>query len=278
MSPTEDLKRVNPFFIYGTAWKEDETGTLVAAAIGAGFRAIDTACQRKHYHERGVGDGLQRVYDASALTRDALFLQTKYTFQRGQDERLPYDPNAPVAEQVAQSFTTSLQNLRTTRIDSLVLHGPTLSAGLHDKDLEAWAAMERLVNDGQVGVLGVSNVSADQLRLLCDAATIKPRFVQNRCYAQRYWDADVRAICKANGATYQGFSLLTANAHVLKHDLTTTTARRYNATPAQIVFRLARHLDMLPLTGTTDAAHMVADLEALSLEIEPTELDALARV
>src|SRR5574337_1986256 len=93
---TSDL----PGLWYGTAWKEERTEALVREALAAGFRAIDTANQRKHYFEAGVGAAIA----ASGVPRDQLFLQTKFTFRDGQDDRLPYDPRAPIADQVAQSF------------------------------------------------------------------------------------------------------------------------------------------------------------------------------
>ncbi len=83
-----------PAFLYGTAWKEDETERLTGLAIGAGFRGIDTANQRRHYFEAGVGQGLAAAYRAGLVTRADLFLQTKFTYRDGQDHRLPYDPEA----------------------------------------------------------------------------------------------------------------------------------------------------------------------------------------
>src|SRR5207253_9190201 len=109
-----------PTFIYGTAWKED-AGRLVRMALDAGFRGIDTASQRRHYHEAAVGEGLA----AARLRRDDLFLQTKFTYLGGQDHRLPYDPRAPLATQVEQSFASSLQHLGVDLVDSYVLHGPS---------------------------------------------------------------------------------------------------------------------------------------------------------
>ena len=92
-----------PDFLYGTAWKEDRTAALTESALRAGFRGIDTANQRKHYFEAAIGEGLGAAYRAGIVTRDDLFLQTKFTYQRGQDHRLPYDPDARLAVQVAQS-------------------------------------------------------------------------------------------------------------------------------------------------------------------------------
>src|SRR3954454_10712327 len=93
-----------PQFLYGTSWKEDRTAALTEAALRAGFRGIDTANQRKHYFEAGVGQGLAAAYRAGVVTRQELFLQTKYTSRGGQDQRLPYDPGAKLATQVAQSM------------------------------------------------------------------------------------------------------------------------------------------------------------------------------
>src|SRR5271154_1819235 len=102
-----------PAFLYGTAWKEDRTAGLTELAIRAGFRAIDTANQRRHYFEAGVGEGMAAAYRAGIVTRGDLFLQTKFTYQRGQDHRLPYDPAAGLALQVGQSVASSLVHLGT---------------------------------------------------------------------------------------------------------------------------------------------------------------------
>ena len=115
-----------PDFVYGTAWKEDRTAALTELALRMGFRAIDTANQRRHYFEEGVGQGLAAAYRTGAAARPDLFLQTKFTYQRGQDHRLPYDPEAePLSVQVAQSLSSSLQHLGTDYVDSYMLHGPT---------------------------------------------------------------------------------------------------------------------------------------------------------
>lgn len=138
-----------PEFMYGTAWKEDATARCVVDAIAAGFRAIDTANQRKHYHEAEVGVGLAQAYE-TGVTREQLFLQTKFTYRRGQDHRLPYDAKANVATQVQQSFASSLEHLRTEWLDSYVLHGPASGRALTEIDLAVWRTMEELHAAGKV--------------------------------------------------------------------------------------------------------------------------------
>src|SRR6266481_2755297 len=86
-----------PRFLYGTAWKEEETQRLTELALRQGFRGIDTANQRRHYDEAAVGRAVASSVEGGVLDRKDLFLQTKFTFQRGQDHRLPYDSQAPIA-------------------------------------------------------------------------------------------------------------------------------------------------------------------------------------
>ena len=151
---------MTPAILYGTAWKEDATESLVYGALATGFRGIDTANQRKHYFEEAVGRGLQRAFREGIAARADVWLQTKFTFRDGQDHRLPYDERAPIAEQVAQSFASSLAHLDVDTLDSLVLHGPSQRDGLGDDDVEAWRAMEGLAQAGKVAALGVSNCTA----------------------------------------------------------------------------------------------------------------------
>src|SRR5258708_36256976 len=91
-----------PRIIYGTAWKKAATEQLVSLAIQNGFRGIDTACQPKHYDAAGVGAGVTAGLK-QGLTRADLYLQTKFTSLSGHaPQRIPYDPNATLADQIAQ--------------------------------------------------------------------------------------------------------------------------------------------------------------------------------
>ncbi len=250
-----------PTFMYGTAWKKEATTGLVLQAIEAGFTAIDTANQLVHYDEARVGDALSQVTQ-QGIGRDALFLQTKFTPINGQDHRLPYDARASITTQVEQSFASSLAHLHTDYLDSYVLHGPYSRRGLGSEDWEVWSAIESLYDSGKTKMIGVSNVSAEQLTQLCVKAKHKPMVVQNRCYAAFGWDQEVREICRAHHIIYQGFSLLTANREVFIDPEVRAMAARYKATFAQLIFRFAMQVGMLPLTGTTNPQHMKEDLQS----------------
>ena len=260
-----------PAFLYGTAWKKEATSPLVQQAVAAGFRGIDTANQLIHYREAGVGDALLELRK-SGVARESLFLQTKFTPLNGQGGQPPYEASAGLAAQVRLSFESSLAHLHTDTLDSYVLHGPYTRRGLVDADREVWAALEELQRSGRVRIIGISNVAAAQLQQLCAEAVVKPMVVQNRCFAVAGWDREVRELCRAQGIVYQGFSLLTANLDVLAQPLFREIAGRVGAGVAQVVFRFAQQIGMLPLTGTTDAAHMKEDLAAERITLTDDEV------
>ncbi len=266
---------VHPDFLYGTAWKEERTPALVELALRTGFRGIDTANQRRHYFEAGVGEGLAACYRAGVVTRADVFLQTKFTYRPGQDQRLPYDPESSFSMQVAQSLASSLEHLGTDHVDSFVLHGPSSGYGWAGADAEVWEAMTRERDAGRARLLGVSNVSLRHLEQMAEVHAEAPAFVQNRCYARLGWDREVRLFCNERKIIYQGFSLLTANAEVLRHPAVTGLAARAGVTAAQIVFAFARAVGMLPLTGTSNAEHMTQDLESRSLALSDGAVRAI---
>ncbi|MBA3912625.1 MAG: aldo/keto reductase [Acidobacteriales bacterium] len=256
-----------PDFLYGTAWKEERTESLIELALRAGFRGIDTANQRRHYYEAAVGRGLASAYQDGIVTRSDVFLQTKFTYRAGQDHRLPYDPSESFGKQVEQSLSSSLEHLRTDYVDSFVLHGPASGRGWTESDVEVWEAMVREQEKGRTRFLGVSNISQAQLRHMFAVHSVLPTFVQNRCFARLGWDREVRICCAAHNMIYQGFSLLTANVEVVHHPLVAAIAERAHATPAQVIFSFARRIGMLPLTGTSNPEHMRQDLQALQLTL-----------
>jgi diketogulonate reductase-like aldo/keto reductase len=257
-----------PPIIYGTAWKKEQTEALVARAIRAGFRGIDTACQPKHYHEPGVGAAL------AAFERESLYVQTKFTPLSGQDpKRVPYDANAGIAEQVAQSFAVSLQNLRTTYLDALILHSPYPR---EEQTLQAWQAMEALVDGGGVQRLGISNCyDLNVLEALYRSSRIKPGIVQNRFYAESDYDVEIRAFCVAHGMAYQSFWTLTANPALLADETVRLLCLKYQRTAAQVLFRYLTQVGVTPLTGTKSETHMREDLAIFEFTLTADEVRAI---
>lgn len=287
-------------YLYGTAWKEEITADCVFNAISAGYRAIDTANQRKHYNEPGVGDGLSQAYSELDLKRDDLFLQTKFTYASSQDHRKPYNENDPLKTQVRSSFESSLKNLTTDTIDSFILHGPTSTKGITDEDKEVWIEMEALFKEGVVQHLGVSNVTASQLREFYEFATIKPKFAQIRCFANSGWEQEHRIFCNEKGITFQGFSLLTANRdylggsfHELKgrnvpqlqldenQHVTTAIGKimdETNKSLAQVVFKFCHQIGILPIVGTRSVENMKLNLDINDFELSEVQMQTIENI
>lgn len=262
-----------PGIIYGTAWKKERTTDLVENAVRAGFRGIDTACQPKHYAESLVGEALARLAD-QGIGRESLFLQTKFTPLPGQDPHtVPYDRDAPVELQVAQSFAVSQENLRTDYVDSLVLHSPLEP---HALLMDAWTAMEAIHDAGGARQLGISNCyEPGVLKELHAEARVKPAVVQNRFYQATAYDRELRHWCSEQGVVYQSFWTLTANPHLLGAEEVRSIAQKLGKTEPQIFFRYLSHRGIVPLTGTCSTQHMNEDIGIFNFQLSAEEIDTV---
>ena len=139
-------------------------------------------------------------------------------------------------------------------------------------------AIEEIHRSGRAGLIGISNVTAGQLATLVEQAEVKPMAVQNRCFADRGWDRGVHEICKSNGIMYQGFSLLTANPYLLRHPDLLSIAGRLRVESAQVIFRFAIQVGMVPLTGTTSEQHMREDLGVHEIALTDDEVSLIESI
>lgn len=272
MMPTRTTRDgvVMPALIYGTAWKKESTSSLVAMAIRSGFRGIDTACQPKHYHEAGVGEALSLLCN-EGVDKEALFLQTKFTPLAGHDPlRIPYDPTAPLATQVHDSFHVSQRNLGRSCIDSYVLHSPLYPF----RDLATvWKAMEEIFERGDVRQLGLSNCyDVEILERLAREKFHLPAVIQNRFYRETGYDKDIRAWCDDHGVLYQSFWSLTANPHLLNSRPIIALAQAYGVEPPQIWYRFLTQKGLTPLIGSTSQEHLKADLGIFDFSLSDDEM------
>lgn len=262
ISASRILNSGKAYLIYGTAWKEENTAHLVHEAVRHGFRFIDTACQPKHYNEVGVGEGVVAAMTELGLKRSDLWLQTKYTPFSGQDpNKLPYDADASLEDQVLQSMNVSLMNLRTTYVDSLILHSPLKSM---EETIRVWRVFEQLVDDGKALKIGISNCyDIHKLLQLYDEARIKPSFLQNRFYETSGFDIPLREFCNENGILYQSFWTLTANRHALQKEEIAEIAAGKGLSPQTLMYAFMMTMGHTPLDGTTSRAHMAEDVAVM---------------
>jgi diketogulonate reductase-like aldo/keto reductase len=259
LSAQSILASNRPYILYGTAWKKDDTADLVYAAVHAGFRFIDTACQPKHYNEADVGYGWKTAADEMKLKRSDFYLQTKFTSLDGQDLRtVPYDKTAKLEAQVSQSIHASLRNLQTKYLDSLLLHSPMSTM---DETLRVWKVFESAVKEGTVHNLGISNCyDVNEFMELYNKVTIKPKVLQNRFYADSNFDIELRQLCKKLGVTYQSFWTLGANRHAHSNSEWQDMARAKGLTSQTLMYAYMMTLGHTPLSGTKDDGHMKEDV------------------
>jgi len=259
------VKAIKPL-VYGSAWKHGNTAGFVLSALKLGFNAIDTACQRKHYNEEQVGQAIQTyLQENPSKSRKDLYIQTKFTPVDGHEKgETPYDPNAPLEEQVQQSFLASQKNLGTPYIDGYILHSPLPK---HEDTMRVWGAMEKLQQSGKVINLGISNCyDPTALTKLYDKATVKPTILQNRFYCDTNFDTEIRKVCKDRNIKYQSFWTITANPQFVNDKKFVTFATdKLSMTPVQAYFKyLIDGHDIHVLTGTTNENHMRQDLDILN--------------
>jgi len=192
-----------------------------------------------------------------------IFLQTKYTPIRGQDpNRVPYDGNLPMKQQVQQSLQVSLSNLQIDYLDSLVLHSPL---DTFESTMDVWNQFEEFVDEGKVHRIGISNCYDFQFfTRLYSEARIKPSVLQNRFYSDSNFDTELRAFCKENGIWYQSFWTLTANRHALASKEVREFAASKGLTPQTAMYAFLMSLGYpKPLSGTTDQKHMAQDIAVM---------------
>ncbi|EKM54705.1 uncharacterized protein PHACADRAFT_163102 [Phanerochaete carnosa HHB-10118-sp] len=264
--------------IYGTAWKKERTTGLVISAVLSGFRAIDTAGQPKHYREDLVGEALSTLQTEHGIKREDLFLQTKFTSLGGHDlnKRIPYDPNAELETQINDSFNNSLKNLRTSYVDSYVLHSPLETLA---RTLAAWKVLMALQDAGKVKYIGVSNTyDVETLETLEKHGGRRVQVVQNRWFEGNGWDTKVFAYCRKHNVQYQSFWTLTGSPSLLQHHVLLTFAQAKGISSAQAAYKLAQLNDVTPLSGTTKEEHMKADLEVEKVEIGGEDQKTLEEV
>lgn len=215
-----------PRMVYGTAWKKNRTADLVYQAIKEGFRGIDTAAMKRHYSEELTGEGIRRAIKDGIVTREELYIQTKYT---PHDDAFLAEPALypNITSQVLASVISSLRNLAhcesdeddTSYIDCLIMHSPFPDPV---STLEAWTALQSFVPH-RIRSLGISNITLPELQYLVadPRVTVYPTVIQNRFRrAERRWDYELRRWCANQNSTrwkgekrtrYQGFWTLTGN-------------------------------------------------------------------
>ncbi|GAA3485797.1 aldo/keto reductase [Streptomyces yanii] len=242
----------------------DETQAAVKAALDLGYRHIDTAAA--YGNEREVG---QAIRD-SGVPRDEIFIETKiWISDYGYDETL-------------HGFKKSATKLGVDRIDLLILHQALPSD--FDKTLAAYRALEKLLADGKVRAIGVSNFMVDHLTTLLDTTSVVPAVNQLEIhpYFQQRAVLDFddqhnilnQAWSPIGGITfYPGYS--EDRKSVLEDLAVTRIAEAHGKSPAQVLLRWGLQQGRSVIPKSTKRTRIAENIDVFDFELTADELTAL---
>ena len=252
------------------------TGRATKAALEAGFRHFD--CSERYRNEQVVGDAMQEVFKAGAIQRKDVFVTTKLWNNNHRPER------------VKPAFEASRRRLQLDHVDCYLIHTPfAFQPGdeqepkdgrgqvIYDSGVtlvETWRAMERLVDEGQCGSIGLSNVNLGKLQEIVDVARIKPAVVEVESHPYLpEWE--LLEYCQRHGIVLLAFAALghAMEPRLLDDPVIVAIARRLGKTPAQVVLAWAIQRGTALLTTSVTPSRIQENFE-----ISPLPEDALQEI
>jgi diketogulonate reductase-like aldo/keto reductase len=236
-----------------------ETVRATRDALDAGFRHFD--CAERYRNEHEVGEALQAGIAAAGITREDIFITTKLWNTNHRPER------------VEPAFDSSLERLGLDYLDLYLIHTPFAFQPGDEQDprdengnvlydpgitlLETWGAMEKLVDQGRCGAIGISDITLDGLLPLYELARIKPAVVQVEAHPYLP-ETELLDFCNENGIVFLAFAPLGHGARPgpLEDPVITAIASRVRRTPAQVLLAWAaqRGTAFLTTPKTADRA------------------------
>ncbi|MFE5329071.1 aldo/keto reductase [Embleya sp. NPDC056575] len=235
---------------------DDEATAAVTNAIEVGYRSIDTAAI--YGNEAGVG----RALAASSVPREELFVTTKlWNTEQGYDSTLA-------------AFEESARLLGLDYVDMYLIHWPAAS---RDSYLDTWRAFEKLLADGRVRTIGVSNFQPEHLTRLLDHTAVVPSVnqVELHPYLQQ---GRVRAYDRAHEIATEAWSPLGKGGALLADPVITEAARAHGKSPAQVVLRWHLHLGNIVIPKSVTPARIRENFEVFDFDLDAAELDAIGRL
>jgi 2,5-diketo-D-gluconate reductase A len=226
---------------------------IVAAALRAGYRLIDTA--ENYRNEAGVGRGIR----ASGVDRDDVFVTTKF------NERWHGEAEAQ------QAWANSAERLGLERIDLLLIHWPNPRK---DRYVEAWRGLLTLLESGKVRAIGVSNFTTTHLDRLLEQTGVAPHVNQIEL-DPTHSRPEQRAYHAAHGIVTESWSPIGAGGDLLANPTIVELARRRSTTPAQLVLRWHVQLGLIPIPRTSKPERLDENSDVFDFELDQTDMDEL---
>jgi len=229
-----------------------ETTEAVAAALAAGYRSIDTAAI--YGNETGTG----RALAESGIAREDLFITSKLWI-----DDLGYEP-------ALAAFDASLAKLGLDYLDLYLIHWP---APASDRYADSWLALEKLLADGRVRAIGVSNFEPGHLQRLIDLGGTVPAINQVELHPALQQHA-VTVFNAAQGIATEAWSPLAQGA-LLADPAITEIAARHGKTPAQIILRWHLQQGRIVIPKSVTPARIRENLQVFDFDLTEAELAAV---
>jgi diketogulonate reductase-like aldo/keto reductase len=231
---------------------DDGTQANVEQALELGYRHVDTAAG--YYNEAGVGAALR----ASGLPRDDVFVTTKL---RNGDQGY---------ERALRAFEDSRRALGVDRVDLYLVHWPVPSADLY---VETWRAFEKLLADGAVRAIGVSNFLVEHLDRLVAETDVVPAVNQIEVHPT-FQQAALQQHCRDLGIAVEAYSPLGRGAD-LDAPAVVAAATELGVTPAQVVLRWAVQQGRVVIPKSLSAERQATNLDVFSFELSPAQVASI---
>jgi 2,5-diketo-D-gluconate reductase A len=233
----------------------DEAQRVVEEALDVGYRHVDTAAA--YVNESGVGAAVR----ASGISREELFVTTKL---RNGDQGY---------ESALRAYDDTLSRLGLEVVDLYLIHWPNPEAGLWQ---DSWRALERILDEGRVGAIGVSNFLPEHLAELASFASVAPAVNQIELHPA-HQQPELVADCRERGIAVEAYSPL-GQGGALESPTVTELAEQLGVTPAQVVLRwhLQRGHVVIPKTTSVERMRENAALDGFTLDdAQLARIDAL---
>jgi diketogulonate reductase-like aldo/keto reductase len=238
---------------------DDKAADAVKAAVGIGYRNIDTA--QAYGNERGVGEGIR----TSGVARDELFVSTKLAA-----EIKAYDG-------AVAAIDGSLATMGLEYIDLMLIHSPQPWADFRGGDYaegnrQAWRALEEAHQAGKIRAIGVSNFQQQDLENILATATVAPHVNQLLVHAGNT-PAELLSYCESKGILVEAYSPI-AHGEILKNTEVQAMAEKYDVSVPQLCIRYTLQLGTVSLPKTANPEHMRSNA-AVDFVISDADMVAL---
>jgi 2,5-diketo-D-gluconate reductase A len=234
----------------------EETKQAVTEALKCGYRLIDTA--QGYQNEEGVGAAIAE----SDVPRDELFITTKLTnSEQGYDTTLT-------------AFDGSMEKLGIDVLDLFLIHWPQ---PMFDQYVDTWRAFEKLLADGRVRSIGVSNFEIPHLQRLISETDVVPTVNQIELHPQFPQD-ELREFHAEHGILTESWGPLGQGKGLLEDPTIVEVARRKDRTPAQVVLRWHVQLGCIVIPKSVNPDRIQENIDLFDFELDDADMADISKV